>query len=51
MKSLRSWLVLVLAVPALGTLLLAQTYQGRILGSVTDSSGAVISGAKVTDKH
>jgi hypothetical protein len=47
MKSLRSWLVLVLAVPALGSLLLTQTYQGRILGSVTDSSGAVISGAKV----
>ncbi len=29
-------------------MVLAQTYQGRILGSVTDSSGAVVSGAKVT---
>ena len=28
--------------------LLAQTYQGRILGSVTDQTGAVVSGAKVT---
>jgi hypothetical protein len=27
---------------------LAQTYQGRILGLVTDASGAVITGAKVT---
>src|SRR5258708_7412352 len=26
----------------------AQTYQGRILGSVTDQTGAVVSGAKVT---
>jgi Carboxypeptidase regulatory-like domain/TonB dependent receptor len=26
----------------------AQTYQGRILGTVTDSSGAVVAGAKVT---
>jgi Carboxypeptidase regulatory-like domain/TonB dependent receptor-like, beta-barrel len=26
----------------------AQTYQGRILGTITDSSGAVVAGAKVT---
>jgi hypothetical protein len=36
------------AVAALSSLLSAQTYQGRILGSVTDSSGAVVGGAKVT---
>ena len=29
-------------------LLSAQTYQGRILGTVTDASGAVIAGAKIT---
>ena len=28
--------------------LFAQTYQGRILGTVTDSSGAVVGGAQVT---
>lgn len=38
-------LVLVLAV---GTLLSAQTYQGRVLGTVTDTSGAVVPGAKIT---
>ncbi len=48
MKSLRSGLILVLAVVTLSGLLSAQTYQGRILGSVTDSSGAVVGGAKVT---
>jgi hypothetical protein len=30
------------------TLLSAQTYQGRILGTVTDASGAVVAAAKVT---
>ncbi len=30
------------------TILSAQTYQGRILGTVTDSSGAVVAGAKIT---
>lgn len=29
-------------------LLSAQTYQGRILGTVTDASGAVVAGAKIT---
>ncbi len=29
----------------------AQTYQGRILGSVTDPTGAVVSGAKVTIRN
>lgn len=48
MKSFRSGLVLIVAVVTLGCALFAQTYQGRILGSVTDPSGAVISGATVT---
>jgi hypothetical protein len=48
MKFCRSGSILALAVAALSTLLCAQTYQGRILGSVTDSSGAVVGGAKVT---
>ncbi len=30
------------------TILSAQTYQGRILGTVTDSSGAVVANAKIT---
>jgi len=46
MKHFRTALVVTLAM--LSSLLLAQTYQGRIVGSVTDSSGAVVSGAKVT---
>ncbi len=48
MKSFRSRLVLVVMVMTLGCLLAAQTYQGRILGSVTDPSGALIGGATVT---
>ena len=31
--------------------LLAQTFRGTILGTVTDPSGAVVSGAKVTAKN
>ena len=46
MKNCRFPLVVTLAM--LSTLLSAQTYQGRIVGSVTDPSGAVVSGAKVT---
>ena len=48
MKFFRSSLLLVVIVATLGCLVEAQTYQGRILGSVNDSSGAVVSGAKVT---
>jgi hypothetical protein len=48
MKSCRSGLILTVLVAAWSSLLSAQTYQGRILGSVTDSSGAVVGGAKVT---
>ena len=33
------------------TALLAQTFRGTILGTVTDASGAVVSGAKVTVKN
>src|ERR1044072_2501845 len=32
---------------ALSATSLAQTYQGRILGTVTDESGAVVKGAKI----
>jgi hypothetical protein len=46
MKAIR---VVALAVLIVGRVLcVAQTYQGRILGQVTDSSGAVVVGAKVT---
>jgi hypothetical protein len=48
MKFFRSRLLLVVIVATLGCVVNAQTYQGRILGSVNDSSGAVVSGAKVT---
>jgi hypothetical protein len=48
MKSCGSGIVLVLSVLVLSCLLAAQTNQGRILGSVTDPSGAVVSGASVT---
>ena len=41
-------LVLIASAVVLSSLVSAQTYQGRILGSVTDPSGAVVSGAKVT---
>ena len=51
MKLLRSRLILALAALVLSGLLSAQTYQGRILGSVTDSSGAVVGGAKVTVRN
>lgn len=48
MKPFRSGLTLVLSVAFLASAVSAQTYQGRILGLVTDSSGAVVSAAKVT---
>ena len=40
------WLVLIAAIPAL-----AQTGMGKIQGTVTDSSGAVIPAAKVSAEH
>jgi hypothetical protein len=48
MKPLRPGLTLVLTIVFLASVASAQTYQGRILGLVTDSSGAVVSAAKVT---
>jgi hypothetical protein len=48
MKSFQFGFILVLAVVILSSVVGAQTYQGRILGSVTDSSGAVVGGAKLT---
>ncbi|HEX4484727.1 MAG TPA: TonB-dependent receptor [Terriglobales bacterium] len=39
---------LVLGLSMFATFLSAQTYQGRIVGSVTDASGALVSGAKVS---
>ncbi|HTF45022.1 MAG TPA: carboxypeptidase-like regulatory domain-containing protein, partial [Terriglobales bacterium] len=48
MKLFRFTAFLALAVVCSSIFLSGQTYQGRILGSVTDASGAVISGAKVT---
>jgi hypothetical protein len=51
MKLLRFSALITLAVVCSTAFLSAQTYQGRILGSVTDASGAVISGAKITIKN
>src|SRR3984957_16233275 len=42
------FLVIFLFSSAGGVFLSAQTYQGRILGTITDASGAVLAGAKVT---
>jgi hypothetical protein len=48
MKLFRLSALIILAVVCNTIFLAAQTSQGRILGSVTDDSGAVISGAKIT---
>ncbi|MGO9123716.1 MAG: TonB-dependent receptor domain-containing protein [Terriglobales bacterium] len=47
---MRSTLVLV-AVLVTATAVFAQTFRGTVLGTVTDQSGAVISGAKVSVKN
>jgi Carboxypeptidase regulatory-like domain len=47
MKFFRAGFVIVIAVFSTFSLLFAQTYEGRILGTVTDASGAVIVGAKI----
>ena len=48
MKTVRLVASILLVCLALLSWVVAQTSQGRILGLVTDSSGAVIGGAKVT---
>lgn len=48
MKAVRLVPLVILALLAFEMSLTAQTSEGRILGLVTDSSGAVVSGAKVT---
>jgi len=48
MKPIRSWILLILFLVAPAGLLLAQTSEGRILGTISDASGAVIAGAQIT---
>ena len=48
MKAIRLVLFAVVVVFLAASLLMAQTSQGRILGTVTDVSGAVVSGAAIT---
>ncbi len=47
---MRTRMILAFVVLA-ATSLLAQTFRGTVLGTVTDASGAVISGAKVTVRN
>ncbi len=49
-RSIPMWIGLVFVLLAAGSLS-AQTFRGTILGTVTDASGAVIAGAKVTVKN
>jgi len=48
MKAIRAITFVILMLLALELSLMGQTSEGRISGTVTDSSGAVVSGAKVT---
>ncbi len=48
MKFFRSGLMIIIVLLNSVILLLAQADQGRVLGTVTDASGAVVAGAKVT---
>src|SRR5712692_2423488 len=48
--TMRVRMILALVVLA-ATSLVAQTFRGTILGTVTDASGAVVSGAKVTVRN
>jgi hypothetical protein len=48
MKFSRAGFVTVVMVLSTFSLLIAQTYEGRILGTVTDASCAIVVGAKVT---
>ena len=49
MKALRLFICLGISILAIcgANLLVAQTYEGRILGTITDQSGAAIKDAKV----
>ena len=47
MNRIKVWGVFVL-VPALSVAAMAQTYEGRILGTVTDKSGGVVKDTKVS---
>src|SRR5262249_40166816 len=50
--SFRSRIALALSlIPLLAAVASAQTFRGKILGTVTDPNGAVVSGANVTVKH
>jgi Carboxypeptidase regulatory-like domain len=53
MRKQRTWVLVCLAAVALlwGTFAQAQTFRGTILGTVTDATGAAITGAKVTVKN
>jgi len=48
MKLLRFLLVMTMLIAGMALTTRAQTYQGRILGTITDQSGGVVVGAKVT---
>ncbi len=48
MKAIRLLVLSIVAILVTSPFLTSQTYQGRILGTVTDSSGAVVGGASVT---
>jgi len=48
---MRSLLSSVIAVVLLGVAAQGQTFRGTILGTVTDTSGAVVSGAKITVRN
>jgi len=47
---MRVWMILAVVVLA-ANVLVAQTFRGTILGTVTDASGAVVSGAQVTVRN
>src|SRR5689334_2329145 len=48
MKSARSVAILFVLVFAAASCLFSQSSEGRILGTVTDQSGAVVAGARIT---
>jgi Carboxypeptidase regulatory-like domain/TonB dependent receptor len=48
MKFFRNGFVIIIVLLSSVTILLAQANEGRVLGTVTDASGAVVAGAKVT---